>query len=113
MPVFRTAFLKLNAFGTPTKWRIFHDCPIQVVNRSGYSVANYKDRSGYTTTQLENARRKANATGKKPLLRERGPIARSYSDPRNKVLAEYRRKRDGCNRMNTSLTAVRRVEGRV
>jgi hypothetical protein len=35
------------------------------------------------------------------------PIAKSYSDPRNKVLAQSRLKRDVCNRMNTPLTAVR------
>jgi hypothetical protein len=59
-----------------------------------------------------DARRKTNAREeKKPLLREKGPIAKSYSNPRNKVLAQPRRKRDGCNRMNTLLIAVRRGDG--
>jgi hypothetical protein len=48
---------------------------------------------------------------KKTLSKKGGSIARSYPDPRNKVLAQSWRKRDGCNRMNTPLTAVQQRGG--
>jgi len=57
------------------------------------------------TSFLENERHANNNS----LFREGGPIAKSYPDPRNEVLAGYRGRGDCFIGMNTQLAIVRRL----
>jgi hypothetical protein len=75
-----------HAFDTPTKWRNFHDIPIQVVE-SIWLLTSELSRPIGLHDSATGLSRETNVTQKQSLESER-PIAKSYSDPRNEVLAE-------------------------